>query len=247
MPYSEQQVTAKQQWSDNIFSFKTTRPEGFDFENGQFVTLGLRPENKLIPRAYSIVSSNTDDQLEFLSIIVPDGPLTSRLAEIDAGNPVWINSKSTGSLTLKHVQPGRHLYMISTGTGIAPFISLLRGKQVFKHFEKAILLHTVRTQQGLVFRDELEAMQGEQFAYLPTVTREPFEISQRGSDLFCSGQVSRILGLPEVDPELDRVMICGNPAMNRDLTRYLQAQGWTMTNYQGVGNFTVEQAFVIAK
>ncbi len=236
MPYSEQQVTSKQHWSESIFSFTTTRPEGFEFENGQFVTLGLRPQNKLIPRAYSIVSTNDDEQLEFLSIVVPDGPLTSELVKVDAGNSIWINTKSTGSLTLNHILPGRHLFMISTGTGIAPFVSLLRGREVFDHFAKVILVHSVRQQTGLVFRQEFEAMQGDHFAYVPTVTREPFAITQRGSDLFRSGQLAEHLGLPAVDPELDRVMICGNPDMNRDLSEYLQQAGWTMTNYQGAGN-----------
>ena len=246
MPYSQQQVTSKQHWSDNVFSFTTTRPDGFEFENGQFVTLGLRPQNKLIPRAYSIISTNADEQLEFLSIAVPDGPLTSELVKVDAGNPIWINTKTTGSLTLNHILPGRHLYMISTGTGIAPFMSLLRGAEVFDRYDKVILVHSVRQQQGLVFRQELEAMQGDGFHYVPTVTREPFTITERGSDMFCSGRLTEHLGLPAVDPELDRVMLCGNPDMNRELSSTLVESGWTRTNsHKGIGNFTVELAFVL--
>lgn len=247
MPYSEQQITSKRQWSDNVFTFTTTRPEGFEFKNGQFVTLGLRPQEKLISRAYSIVSSNDDEQLEFLSIRIADGPLTSELSRVDEGNPIWINTKSTGSLTLDHVLPGRHLYLLATGTGLAPFVSLLRGAEVFNQFEKVILVHTVRKLKGLAYRDELEAIKNDQFCYVPTVTREEFETRQRGTELFFSGELTKKLKLPEIDPQHDRVMICGNPNMNQDMSDYLGKNGWQMTNYQGVGNFTVEQAFVIPR
>ncbi|MDY6980670.1 MAG: ferredoxin--NADP reductase [Pseudomonadota bacterium] len=246
MPYSEQTITSKRPWSENIFTFTTTRPEGFEFKNGEFVTLGLRPEGKLIPRAYSIVSTNEDDQLEFLSIAVPDGPLTSHLAEANTGSSIWINTKSTGSLTLNHVQPGRHLYMLATGTGLAPFMSLVRSSEAFEHFERVILVHSVRHAPALAYRDELEARHGDEFLYVPTVTREEFANTERGADLFRSGELAEQLGLPKVDPEQDRVMLCGNPQMNKDMSEHLEDNGWTMTNYKGVGNFTVEQAFVLS-
>ena len=245
MAYSEQRVLSKKNWSDNIFSFTTTRPEDFDFKNGEFVTLGLRPNKKLIPRAYSIVSSNQQESLEFLSIRVPDGPLTSHLSEVDSGSSIWINQKSTGSLTLDHIKPGRHLFMIATGTGVAPFISLIRGAEAYQRFEKVILVHSVRTKSGLAFRNELESLSNQQFIYFPTVTRESFKYTARGSDLFCSGELSTILGIPELNPDLDRVMVCGNPNMNRDVKSFLLDHGWQMTNHQGVGNFTLEQAFVL--
>lgn len=245
MPYAEQTVTSVRRWSDRTFSFMTTRPDGFDFKNGEFVMLGLRPEGKLIPRAYSIVSTNRDDHLEFLSIQVPDGPLTSRLAKVDKGNPIWINTKTTGSLTLDHIQPGRNLYMLATGTGLAPFMSLIRGGEVFQEFESVILVHTVRKEQGLAYRDELTSRTNNQFLYVPTVTREPFETAARGADLFRSGELAEMLNIPLPEPEQDRVMLCGNPNMNKEMTNYLEQHGWTMTNYKGVGNFTVEQAFVI--
>jgi ferredoxin--NADP+ reductase len=225
----------------------TTRPEGFEFKNGEFVMLGLRPEGKLIPRAYSIVSTNRDDHLEFLSIQVPDGPLTSRLANVKQGNPIWINTKTTGSLTLDHIQSGRHLYMLATGTGLAPFISLIRAGDVFQTFERAILVHTVRKKQGLAYRDELTSRTEDQFLYVPTVTREPFETTERGADMFRNGKLTGKLDLPTPDPKQDRVMLCGNPNMNKEMTEYLEQNGWTMTNYKGVGNFTVEQAFVLQK
>lgn len=245
MPYAEQTVTAVRRWSDRTFSFMTTRPDSFDFKNGEFVMLGLRPDGKLIPRAYSIVSTNQDEHLEFLSIQVPDGPLTSRLAQVNEGNSIWINTKTTGSLTLDHIQPGRNLYMLATGTGLAPFMSLIRAGEVFDSFDRVILVHTVRKQQGLAYRDELTSRSGDQFLYVPTVTREPFATPERGAELFRSGELSSKLSLPMPEPEQDRVMICGNPNMNKEMTAYLQHEGWTMTNYKGTGNFTVEQAFVI--
>lgn len=245
MPYKEQNVTAVHRWSDKTFSFTTTRPEDFAFQNGEFVTIGLRPEGKLIARAYSIVSTNDDDYLEFLSIHVPDGPLTSRLAHVGKGDTVWVNTKATGSLTVGHVQPGRNLYMLATGTGLAPFISLVRGKEVYAAFERVILVHSVRTVAELAYREELESRAGERLIYLPTVTREPSETTQRGADLFRSGELFTKLGLPPADPAQDRVMLCGNPNMNREMSEWLNAHGWTLTNYKGVGNYTVEQAFVL--
>jgi ferredoxin--NADP+ reductase len=245
VPYSEQRVTSIHKWSDKTFSFTTTRPQDFQFENGEFVTLGLKPEGKLIARAYSIVSNNETDHLEFLSIHVPDGPLTSRLAHIQIGEGVWINSKTTGSLTLKYVTPGRNLYMLATGTGLAPFMSLVRSAETYAAFEQIVLVHTVRTVKELAYKDELEARHGARFVYVPTVTREAFPTSGRGTELFKSGALFRQYQLPVVDPVHDRIMICGNPDMNKDMTEYLKQQGWTMTNHRGVGNFTVEKAFVL--
>lgn len=245
MPYSEQRVTSVRPWSEKTFSFTTTRPERFQFENGEFVTLGLRPEGRLIARAYSIVSTNDDDYLEFLSIHVPDGPLTSRLAQIGEGDSVWINSKTTGSLTLRSVRPGRNLYLLATGTGLAPFMSLIRDPEIYKLHERVILVHTVRTVPELAYRREIEALANARLYYLPTVTREPFSIPQRGADLFRSGELFSLFDLPEADPEHDRVMLCGNPHMNQEMAQYLRQRQWTMTGYRGVGNFTLEKAFVL--
>ena len=245
MPYTEQRVTSVRQWSDKTFSFTTTRAQDFNFENGEFVTLGLRPEGKLIARAYSIVSTNDADHLEFLSIHVPDGPLTSRLAHIREGDGVWINSKATGSLTLRYLQPGRNLYLLATGTGLAPFMSLIRDPETYKAYERVILVHTVRTVPELAYRAEIEALSGERLHYVPTVTRDSFPTPQRGADLFRSGELFAKLSLPPAEPEHDRVMLCGNPHMNQEMTEFLEARNWTMTTYRGVGNFTVEKAFVL--
>jgi ferredoxin--NADP+ reductase len=247
VPYSEQTVTSIRKWSDKTFSLTTTRPADFTFNNGEFVTIGLRPEGKMIARAYSIVSTNDSDYLEFLSIHVPDGPLTSQLAKVNAGDSVWINSKTTGTLTLKHIQPGRNLYLISTGTGLAPFISLINDPELYQTFDKVVLVHSVRKVTELAYRNEIESLNNPQLYYVPTVTRENFVTTARGADLFRSGKLFNQLGLPQADPQQDRVMLCGNPDMNKEMTDYLQQQGWTQTNYRGVGNFTTEIAFVISK
>lgn len=245
MPYSEQTVQWVRPWSDKTFSFTVTRPQDFSFENGEFVTIGLKQEGKLVARAYSIVSPADRDYLEFLSIHVPDGPLTSHLARIRPGDRVWINNKTTGTLTLNHVLPGRVLYMLATGTGLAPFMSLIRDPELFARFETVVLVHSVRTVAELAYRQEIEAMDQPQLHYVPTVTREAFPTAERGSELFRSGVLAQRLGLPAPDPEQDRVMICGNPQMTREMTRYLKDAGWTLTTQRGVGNFTTEVAFVL--
>lgn len=245
MPYSEQTVQSVRPWSDKTFSFTVTRPQDFSFANGEFVTIGLKQEGKLVARAYSIVSTADRDYLEFLSIHVPDGPLTSRLSQIKPGDRVWINNKTTGTLTLEHVLPGRVLYMLATGTGVAPFVSLVRDPAIFARFETVVLVHSVRSAAELAYREELEAMDQPQLHYVPTVTREPFPTTERGSELFRSGLLSQRLGLPAPDPEQDRVMICGNPPMTREMTRFLKDAGWTLTTPRGLGNFTTEVAFVL--
>ena len=245
MAYTEQRVTSIRKWSDKTFSFTTTRPDGFQFENGEFVTLGLRSEGKLVARAYSIVSTNDAEQLEFLSIHVPDGPLTSRLAQIREGEGVWINTKATGSLTLKYLQPGRNLFMLATGTGLAPFMSLIRANEVYRHYEKVILVHSVRTRAELVYQEEIETLVGDRLLYVPTVTREAFETQARCSDLFRTGALCAMLGLHAADAEHDRVMLCGNPDMLDEMTDHLASRGWVMTSYKGVGTFTVEKAFAL--
>ena len=245
MPYSEQTVQSVRPWSERSFSFTLSRPLDFVFENGEFVTIGLKREGKLLARAYSIVSTADRDHLEFLSIHVPDGPLTSRLVHIHPGDRVWVNSKATGSLTLNHVLPGRNLYLLATGTGLAPFMSLIRDPELYARFQRVVLVHSVRTAAELAYRDEIGAMARPQLHYVPTVTREPFATPERGGDLFRSGALSRRLDLPLPDPGQDRVMVCGNPVMTRELTHYLKDSGWTLTNHRGVGNFTTELAFVV--
>jgi ferredoxin--NADP+ reductase len=245
MAYSEQTVLSVRTWSGRTFSFTLTRPQDFAFENGEFVTIGLKREGRLVARAYSIVSTTDREHLEFLSIHVPDGPLTGELVHIRPGDTVWVNDKTTGTLTLHHVLPGRVLYLLATGTGLAPFMSLVRDPRLYERFEEVVLVHSVRTVAELAYRDEIEAMRRPRLHYVPTVTRERFPTMERGGDLFRSGELSRRLGLPPPDPEQDRVMVCGNPEMTRELTRHLKDGGWTLTSHRGVGNFTTEFAFVV--
>ena len=245
MPYHEQQVTSIRKWSEKTFSFTTTRPENFQFENGEFVTIGIKRDKRLIARAYSIVSTNKENHLEFLSIHVPDGPLTSQLVNIQQGDSVWINDKSTGSLTVKYVQPGRTLYMLATGTGLAPFVCLIKSPEIYQHFEKLVLVHTVRTERELAYKKEIEAMANDRLFYVPTVTREPFDTNERCTDLFTSGKLFEKINLPPADPEFDRIMLCGNPAMLKQMVKFLDENGWTKTNHKGIGNYTTEKAFVV--
>jgi len=245
MAYTEQRLTSIRKWSDKLFSLTTTRPAGFRFENGEFVTLGLRAEGRLIARAYSMVSTDDDECLEFLSIHVPGGSFTSRLVNLRLGDGIWINTKATGSLTLNHLHPGRHLYMLATGTGLAPFMSLIRHSELYRRYRKVVLVHTVRSRGELAYREEVERLAGERLCYVPTVTREPFEVTGRGADLFRSGDLSARLGIASADPEHDRIMLCGNPQMIREMTSYLQDKGWIQAGFKGPGTFTVEKAFVL--
>jgi ferredoxin--NADP+ reductase len=166
---------------------------------------------------------------------------------VKVGDPIWVNNRPTGSLTLKHILPGRNLYMIATGTGLAPFISLIRSPETYDAFERIILIHTVRTVKELVYKEELESRSGERLLYVPAVTREDFKINKRGTDLFRSGELFDLYKLPLPDPEQDRIMLCGNPDMNREMTDYLKENGWTSTSHRGIGNLTVEKAFVFQK
>ncbi|MCX7662659.1 MAG: ferredoxin--NADP reductase [Tepidimonas fonticaldi] len=255
--FDEERVLTVHHWTDRLFSFTTTRNPGLRFLNGQFTMIGLRLENgKPLLRAYSIVSANYEEHLEFLSIKVPDGPLTSRLQHIQPGDTVIVGHKPTGTLVIDYLLPGKNLYLFGTGTGLAPFLSIVRDPATYERFEKVVLVHGVRQVAELAYRDYLtqelprHEFLGEyvsrQMLYYPTVTREPFERQGRIPDLVQSGQMARELGLPQLNPETDRVMICGSPAMLRDLKAMCERLGFVEGNTSTPGQFVIERAFADA-
>jgi ferredoxin--NADP+ reductase len=247
-------------WTDAYFSFTTTRDDGFRFENGQFVMIGLAVGDKPLLRAYSIASANWEEQLEFFSIKVPDGPLTSRLRDITPGDTVLVGRKPTGTLLIHDLHPGRNLYLLGTGTGFAPWLAIIKDPETYERFDNVVLTHGVRHAGDLAYREYIvnelprHEFLGEQIAaklkYYPAVTREDFFVdgrNQRGrlTDLLSSGRIAGDLGLPALDPEHDRAMICGGPQMLSDFRALLDARGFTAAPRIGVpGQYVYERAFV---
>lgn len=249
----QETVLSVHHWTDRLFSFTTTRDLGLRFSNGHFTMIGLTVNNKPLLRAYSIVSPNYEEHLEFLSIKVPDGPLTSRLQHIQVGDSIIVGRKPTGTLLIDYLLPGKNLYMLSTGTGMAPFLSVLRDPETYERFDKVILVHGVRQVNELAYHDYLTQelpqhellgeMVSTQFLYYPTVTREPYRHMGRITDLMESGQLFADLGLPTPDPTQDRVMICGSPQMLKDLKSLLEQRGFQEGNTTRPGDFVIERAF----
>lgn len=250
-----QEVLSVHHWNDTLFSFTTTRDPGLRFENGHFVMIGLEVEGKPLLRAYSIVSPNHEEYLEFLSIKVPDGPLTSRLQHINEGDALLVSRKATGTLVIHDLLPGKNLYLFGTGTGLAPYMSIIRDPETYERFEKVILVHGVRYKSELAYHEYLTEelpnheylgeLAQKQLLYYPTVTREDFVHQGRITDLVESGKLTDDLGLPRLDPEQDRAMICGSPAMLEDLSNMLDQMGFTASPKTGVpGEYVIERAFV---
>ncbi|AQS84109.1 MAG: ferredoxin--NADP reductase [Acetobacter aceti] len=240
-------------WTDRLFSFTTTRDQALRFENGQFTMIGMEVDGKPLLRAYSIASPNYEEHMEFLSIAVPDGPLTSRLRHVKVGDTVLIGRKPVGTLLLDNLRPGRNLYFLSTGTGLAPFMSLIKDPECYERYENVVLTHTVRISGELAYfnhiRHELPEHEflGEMIAgklrYYPAVTREDFEVTDRITTLIESGKIFTDLNLPPFDPELDRVMICGSPEMLADTEKLLEGLGFDEGNNSRPGAYVVEKAF----
>lgn len=254
--FTEARVLSVHHWTDRLFSFTTTRDASVRFSNGHFTMIGLRVNDKPLLRAYSIASPNHEDHLEFLSIKVDQGPLTSRLQHIQVGDAIVVGRKPTGTLLIDYLLPGRHLYLLATGTGLAPFMSIVQDPQTYEKFEQVVLVHGVRTVGELAYREFLtetlaaNEWLGEvvrrQLHYHPTVTREPFVNMGRISDLLSSGQLAAACGLPPLDPAHDRAMLCGSPAMLKDLKQILEQRGFTEGNTSRPGDFVIERAFVEA-
>ena len=252
---SMERVLSVRHWNDTLFSFQTTRDQGLRFENGQFVMIGLHVNERPLLRAYSIASANYEEHLEFFSIKVQNGPLTSRLQHLQVGDPVLVSRKPTGTLVLSDLRPGRNLYLLSTGTGLAPFMSLIQDPEAYERFEKVVLVHGVRRVCDLAYDEFItkELLQNEFFGgevrekliYYPTVTREPFRNQGRLTDLLESGKLCRDIGLPQIDPQHDRAMLCGSPAMLADTSSLLDRLGFQVSRRIGdPGDYVIERAFV---
>ncbi|HEY9218542.1 MAG TPA: ferredoxin--NADP reductase [Phenylobacterium sp.] len=247
-------VTWVQHWTDSLFSFRTTRDPTLRFTSGQFLMVGLEVDGKPLVRAYSVASPAWHDELEFYSIKVQDGPLTSRLQKIKVGDQVLVGRKPTGTLVLDGLRPGKRLYMLGTGTGLAPWLSLARDPEVYERFDEVIVTHTVRAVADLNYRemfehelanDEIlsEVIDGK-LRYYPTVTREPFKTQGRITDLITSGKLFEDLGVPRPDPAVDRFMMCGGPSVLADLKQIMLDMGYEEGSIASPGDFVLERAFV---
>jgi ferredoxin--NADP+ reductase len=252
--FNTEHVLSVHHWTDTLFSFTTTRSASLRFKNGHFIMIGIQVEGRPLMRAYSIVSANYEDTLEFFSIKVPDGPLTSRLQHLKVGDPVLMSSKPTGTLVLDHLLPGRNLYLLSTGTGLAPFMSIIRDPETYEQYEKVILVHGVRHVAELAYDNLItkELPENEFFGeqvrekliYYPTVTREPFRNQGRMTDLMESGKLFADVGLPTPNLTDDRFMLCGSPQMLKDVCAILNARGFLEARHGDAGHYVIERAFV---
>ena len=253
--YTQETVLSVRHWTDSLFSFTTTRSPSFRFSNGQFTMMGIETDGgRPLVRAYSMASPNYEDTLEFFSIKVPDGPLTSRLQHIKESDRILVSKKPTGTLVVDNLLPGRFLYLLSTGTGLAPFMSIVRDPETYERYEKVVLVHGCRQVAELAYGERITSQLPsdeligdyvrEKLIYYPTVTREPYHNRGRVTDLITSGQLFRDVGLPALDAEQDRAMLCGSPQMLKDMRIVLEDCGFIEGSVSEPGTFVVEKAFV---
>lgn len=249
-----EKVLSIHHWTDTLFSFTTTRDRSFRFQNGQFVMIGLPVNGRPLLRAYSLVSANYEENLEFFSIKVANGPLTSRLQHLQEGDEILVGAKATGTLLLSNLRPGKNLYLLGTGTGLAPFISVVKDPETYELFDKVILVHGCRHVAELAYGDMITTeLPGneffgpqvqEQLIYYPTVTREAFRNQGRITDLMASGKMFSDIGLPPLNAETDRFMLCGSPAMLRDTQALLEGAGLSEGSSTHPAEYVIEKAFV---
>lgn len=252
--FLEERVLSVHHWTDRLFSFTTTRDTSLRFSNGHFTMIGLKVDGKNLLRAYSIASPNYEEHLEFLSIKVPEGPLTSKLQNIKVGDTVIVGKKPTGTLLIDYLLPGKNLYLIGTGTGLAPWLAVARDPETYERFDNVVVVHGVRQVQELAYQELFEKELPEheflgeivngKLHYYPTVTREPFRNQGRISTQINNGTFPQNLGLPDLNPETDRVMLCGSPAMLSELKELLEKRGFKEGNTTTPGDFVIERAFV---
>ena len=251
--FNQETVLSVHHWTDNLFSFTTTRDSSFRFRNGEFTMIGLKVNEKPLLRAYSVASANYEENLEFFSIKVADGPLTSRLQHLKEGDQIIVSRKATGTLVIDNLTDGRNLYLIGTGTGLAPFLSVIKDPETYERFEKVVLLHGCRHVRELAYgeliteklpQDEMIGdMVRAQLIYYPTVTRDPFRNRGRITDLITSGKLFEDISLPALDAAKDRVMMCGSPALLLDTKKLLEERGFVEGNHGEPADFVVEKAF----
>ncbi len=251
--FNQETVLSVHHWTDNLFSFTTTRDSSFRFRNGEFTMIGLKVGEKPLLRAYSVASANYEENLEFFSIKVAEGPLTSRLQHLKEGDEIIVSRKATGTLVIDNLTDGRNLYLIGTGTGLAPFLSVIKDPETYERFEKVVLLHGCRHVRELAYgeliteklpQDEMIGdMVRNQLIYYPTVTRDPFRNRGRITDLITSGKLFDDISLPQLDAAKDRVMMCGSPALLLDTKKLLEDRGFVEGNHGEPADFVVEKAF----
>ena len=243
--FHREKVLSVRHWTDTLFSFTATRNSGFRFLNGQFAMIGLEIDGRPLLRAYSMASANHEESLEFFSIKVADGPLTSRLQRIKEGDTILVGRKATGTLITDNLISGKRLLLLSTGTGLAPFASLIKDPEVYERFETIVLVHGCRQVSELAYGEQLVArLREDKLIYYPTVTREPFRNRGRITDLIASNQLFDDIGLAPLDIDSDRIMMCGSPAMLEELRDMLGARGFAEGNHSEPGHFVIEKAFV---